>query len=81
MVAGRPWALDPIDLVLDRVERNHALSVRPLDARVASENTRLGTRMPKDPTDELIVATARVHGLRLVAADEAIRNSGTVQVI
>jgi PIN domain nuclease of toxin-antitoxin system len=72
---------DPIDLVLDRIERNPALSVLPLDARVAIESTRLGDQIPKDPADQLIVATARVHGLRLVTADEAIRKSGTVQVI
>jgi PIN domain nuclease of toxin-antitoxin system len=72
---------DPIERVLDRIERHPALSVLPLDACVASESTRLGARMPKDPTDQLIVATARVHGLRLVTADEAIRRSGTVQVV
>jgi len=72
---------DPIELVLDRIERHPALSVLPPDARVAIESTRLGDRMPKDPADQLIIATARVHGLRLVTADEPIRRSGTVIVI
>lgn len=72
---------DPIELVLDRIERNPALSVLPLDARVAIESTRLGDRVPKRPADQLIVATARVHGLRLITSDEQIRRSGTVAVI
>jgi PIN domain nuclease of toxin-antitoxin system len=72
---------DPIELVLDGIERNPALSILPLDARVALESTRLGSQMAKDPADQMIVATARVHGLRLVTADERIRRSGTVAVI
>lgn len=72
---------DPIELVLDRIERNPSLSLLPLDARVALESTRLGDRMPGDPADQLIVATARVHGLRLVTADERIRRSGTVPIV
>lgn len=72
---------EPIELVLDRIERNPVLCVLPLDARVAVESTRLGDTMPKDPADRLIVATARVHRLRLVTADEHIRRSGTVAVI
>ena len=72
---------EPIELVLDRIERNPALCVLPLDARVAVESTRVGDTMPKDPADRLIVASARVHGLRLVTADENIRRSGTVAVI
>jgi PIN domain nuclease of toxin-antitoxin system len=72
---------DPIDLVLDRIERNPAFVVMPLDARVALESTRLGDKMPKDPADQLIVATARVYGLRLVTADDQIRRSGIVPVV
>jgi PIN domain nuclease of toxin-antitoxin system len=37
--------------------------------------------MRGDPADQLIVATARVHGLRLVTSDERIRRSETVPVI
>jgi PIN domain nuclease of toxin-antitoxin system len=72
---------DPIELVLDGIERNPALGILPLDARVALESTRLGDQMPGDPADQLIVATARVHGLRLVTSDERIRRSKTVPVI
>jgi PIN domain nuclease of toxin-antitoxin system len=72
---------DPIDLVLDGIERNPALSILPLGARVALESTRLGDQIAADPADQLIVATARVHGLRLVTSDERIRKSGVVPVI
>ena len=48
---------------------------------VARESTRLGGRMRGDPADQQIVATARVHGLRLVTCDERIRRSETVAVV
>jgi len=70
-----------VDVVLEEIEQHPALSVLPLEARVALESTRLGDRVPSDPADQLIVATARVHALRLVTADERIRRSGTVSVI
>jgi PIN domain nuclease of toxin-antitoxin system len=72
---------DPIELVLDGIERNPALNILPLDARIAVESTRLGGQIPADPADQLIVATARVHGLRLVTSDDRIRKSGVVPVI
>jgi PIN domain nuclease of toxin-antitoxin system len=72
---------DPIELVLQHIERHPGLAILPLDARVALESTRLGDRMPGDPADQMIVASARVHGLRLVTADEHIRRSGTVTVV
>jgi PIN domain nuclease of toxin-antitoxin system len=78
---GRLTFDDPIELVLDRIERSPALSILPLDARVALESTRLGDQMPRVPANQLIVATARVHGLRLVTSDERIRRSETVPVI
>lgn len=78
---GRLTFDDPIDLVLDRIERNPALSILPLDARVALESTRLGDQLPRVPAHHLIVATARVHALRLVTSDDRIRKSGLVPVI
>jgi PIN domain nuclease of toxin-antitoxin system len=72
---------DPLDVVLDGIERRRDFAVISLDARVALETTRLSGRMSNDPADRLIVATARVHGLRLVTADERIRKSGDVAVV
>jgi len=71
----------PLDLVLRAFEEHPSLRVIRLDADVAHESTMLGDRLQGDPADQLIVATARVHGLRLVTADERIRRSGAVPVI
>jgi PIN domain nuclease of toxin-antitoxin system len=35
----------------------------------------------KDPNDRVIVATARIHGLRLVTSDQRIIDSGLVPVV
>ena len=71
-----------LDVVLRSIEQHPLLRIVRLDAYVARESTLLGTAMQKtDPADQLIVATARVHGLRLVTSDERIRRSDTVPVI
>jgi PIN domain nuclease of toxin-antitoxin system len=69
------------DVVLEEIERHPSLEVLPLDARIALESTRLGDRIPTDPADQLIVATARVHARRLITADERIRASKSVSII
>jgi PIN domain nuclease of toxin-antitoxin system len=78
---GRIQLTQPVEIILDAIERHSAIDLLPLTARVALESTRLGDRVPSDPTDQLIVATARVHGLRLVTSDDRIRKSGVVPVI
>jgi PIN domain nuclease of toxin-antitoxin system len=70
-----------IDAMLEQLEEHPSIEVLPLTARIAVESTRLGVRMCTDPADQLIVATARVHGLRLVTADGRIRESGVVSVV
>ena len=57
------------------------LEVVPLTADVAIESEQLGNDFPADPADRLIAATARVHGLTLVTADERIRKSGAVRTL
>jgi PIN domain nuclease of toxin-antitoxin system len=70
-----------LEVVLRTIEHHPMLRVLRLDGYVARESTLLGGRVRGDPADQLIVATARVHGLRLVTADERIRRSETVPVI
>ena len=70
-----------LDIVLRTIEHHPMLRILRLDAHVARESTLLGPTLPGDPADQLIVATARVHGLRLVTSDERIRRSETVPVI
>ena len=69
------------DALLEHIEAHTRITVLPLDGRIALESTRLGPRFHRDPADQLIAATARVHGLRLVTADQRIRTSGTVTVV
>ena len=69
------------DAFMDELERSPRLAILPITPRIALESTRLGPAFHRDPADQLIVATARVHGLGLVTADERIRRSGVVALI
>ena len=53
----------------------------PLSPEVALEMTRLPAGFHRDPADQLIAATARLHDLVLMTADERIRDSGVVRVL
>jgi PIN domain nuclease of toxin-antitoxin system len=78
---GRLTSEVPWELWLDEIETNPSFSIMPLTARIAAESVQLGDDFPKDPFDQIIVATARCHGLRLMTADERIRRWGKVSVI
>jgi PIN domain nuclease of toxin-antitoxin system len=69
----------PISKYLQLVERMY--QVHPINADIAERSTLFSDAYPKDPTDRLIGATALVHGLTLVTADTAIRESGEVSCI
>ena len=43
-----------------------------LDEQVAVESTRLPEGFHRDPADQIIVATARIHNLTLITADRKI---------
>jgi PIN domain nuclease of toxin-antitoxin system len=45
-----------------------------LSPEVATESTRLPGDFHRDPADQIIVATARIHGCSLVTADQRIRD-------
>lgn len=70
-----------IDSFFEDLENHPGIEIIPLSARIALESTRLGKSFHKDPADQIIVATARVHGLSLVTADTRIRNSGILSII
>jgi PIN domain nuclease of toxin-antitoxin system len=42
---------------------------------------RLGDDFHRDPADQIIVATARCHGLTLITGDDRIRKWGKVRVL
>jgi PIN domain nuclease of toxin-antitoxin system len=58
------------------------LKVLPITAEIAQKVTTLQTDgFHKDPADQLIVATALVHGLRLISNDTQIRQWGGVPML
>ena len=78
---GRLQIATPWDAWLDEVSSSPLIDVLPLTAAIAAESVRLGPDFPRDPADQIIVATARCHGLRLMTADESIRRWGKVLLI
>jgi PIN domain nuclease of toxin-antitoxin system len=69
------------DGLFEDIEAHPRIALLPLTGRIALESTRLGQTFHKDPVDQILTATARVHGLHLVTADERIRQSRVVPVI
>jgi PIN domain nuclease of toxin-antitoxin system len=71
----------PLDVWLEEIEADPLLTVLPITARVAAESIQLGKDFHKDPADQIIVATARCQGLRLMTADGRIRRWGKVPLV
>ncbi len=67
-----------IDQWIRDIEGHASVQLLALNGDIILESTRLGPEFPKDPADQLIAATARCHGLRLMTVDERIANSGVV---
>lgn len=68
-----------VDEFFEELQANPVFRILPLDYEVASEVASLGAL--RDPADRTIVATARVHRLRLVTSDQRIIDSKLVAVI
>lgn len=75
---GRLKIAAPLERWLEEIENHPLLMVLPITSRIALESVRLGTDFPRDPADQIIVATARCHGLRLMTADGQILRWGKV---
>jgi PIN domain nuclease of toxin-antitoxin system len=73
---GAPWP----DWLRDAATAP-GLEVLPLTVEVAIGSEQLPESFPKDPADRLIVATARLHGLTLITANEAIRAHAEVPTL
>jgi PIN domain nuclease of toxin-antitoxin system len=71
----------PLDLWLESIESHPLITLLPLTTKIAAESVRLGDDFPRDPADQIIVATARCHGLTLITADEQIRKWGKVNLV
>jgi PIN domain nuclease of toxin-antitoxin system len=76
---GRVAISSPPEVYLRFIES--LFVVLPVTAAIAERSTRFGTSYPKDPADQLIGATAIVHGAGLITKDDAIRASGEVDCI
>ena len=69
-----------MDELFAALETRHNLHIFPLTIDIAREVSYL-KRTLRDPSDCVIVATARVHGLRLLTADQRILKSNVVSVV
>jgi PIN domain nuclease of toxin-antitoxin system len=65
--------------ILDQLA-SPAFEILPLTIEVVTEMAALGPAL-RDPADRVIVATARVHRLRLLTADQRIARSRLTAVI
>jgi PIN domain nuclease of toxin-antitoxin system len=70
----------PLHNLLAQLESDPGLLIFPLTVEVAAEAGALGPAL-RDPVDRALVATARVHGLRLVTSDRRIIESRLAPVV
>ena len=70
----------PLNDFFDSLQSNPLFRILPLTYEIASEVASLGSSL-RDPADRVIVATARVHRLRLVTSDQRIIESKLVPVV
>lgn len=78
---GRRRINQPLGEWLAEIENHRMIEVLPIDAGVVTESVQLGDDFHRDPADQIIVATARYHHLRLLTADERIHKWGKVHAI
>jgi PIN domain nuclease of toxin-antitoxin system len=67
------------DEVFNELEASPVFRILPLTVEVAKEVSSLSAL--RDPADRVIVATARVHGLRLLTSDQRIIESNAVSAV
>ncbi len=66
--------------LFDELSANPTFQILPLSFEIAEEVLKIG-RALRDPADRTIVATGRVHGLRLLTSDRRIAESNLVQAV
>jgi Uncharacterized protein conserved in bacteria len=69
-----------MDEVFIELEASPVFRILPLTIEIAREVASLGATL-RDPADRVIVATARVHGLRLLTSDQRILESNVVSAV
>jgi len=77
---GRTQLRIPLQELFATLGSGTGFHIIPIDVEIAAEVAALGESL-RDPADRAIVATARVHRLRLVTSDERIIESKLVPVV
>jgi PIN domain nuclease of toxin-antitoxin system len=67
---GKLYLPVSIDEFVEQATYRTRLQLLPLTTRILIESTRLPGEIHRDPSDRLLVATAREHGLTLVTRDK-----------
>ncbi len=70
-----------VDAWMDQALAYPGIRFLDLTPRIAIESTRFPFEFHKDPADQIIVATARVHNCPLLTADSAILDYGIVNTL
>lgn len=76
---GRLQLSVALDELFDRLQSDSVYRVLPITYEIARESSYLG--ILRDPADRSIVATARVHALRLLTSDQRILSTNLVSTI
>lgn len=71
-VAGRIRLRTSVEQFLEDAISRNGVQLLPLSARILIASTRLPGNIHRDPSDRLLAATAREHGLALVTRDDAL---------
>ena len=69
-----------VEDLLDKIAADPLFEILPLTVEIATEVAALGPSL-RDPSDRAIVATARVHRLRLLTSDQRIIESKLVPTV
>lgn len=69
-----------LDQWFQELAQEDGLQILPLSPTIILESNRLGENFHRDPSDQLIAATARCHGLRLMTVDQKIIQSKVVAI-
>jgi PIN domain nuclease of toxin-antitoxin system len=69
----------PVRDLLEQALSYPGVRLLELTPQIAVDSTELPGEFHKDPADQIIVATARVHGVRLLTADDTILQYPHVQ--
>lgn len=78
--SGRRRVRGDVGELLGEIGENPIFSILPLTTEIAAEVAALGPAL-RDPADRTIIATARVHRLKLLTADQRMIDSMLAAVV